>query len=200
MSKLLKNVRKNIKLFFCISLIILAILMFLWIILFKPQKNNRIYLYNTGYESKKMSFSNRIVQYIYPNEDSLSGFYIDLGSDSLIKNDFNLKIIDNKNKVYYDSNIYDYNSTMLYVNLGEISNAKNKVFKLYISCLKNCDLTAMTSRNISKKNHLYNYNDKTLNITVETKSFNNSYYWYVLMLMSLAILFFPFTRGDENEK
>ena len=96
MSNMLKNIKSNFKKFFCIGLIVLAILMLIFITIYKPKKDNKVYLYNTGYEAKNIIFTNKIEQYIYPNVDNFSAFTIDIGNSAFKNLDFNIKVTDEK--------------------------------------------------------------------------------------------------------
>lgn len=200
MSNLLKKIRMNLKIIFCIGLIILAILMLIWIIIFKPQKNSKVYLYNTGYKSKNVIFANKIEQDIYPNVDTFNAFNIDIGSKTFKNIDFNIKVEDYEGKVYFDSDVSNYNSTLFYLYLGELNNMKNKILKLSITCKNTCAIKAKTSKSLNKKNHIKDYNNSSLNITVDSTSLNKNYYWYPIMMIAISILLMPFSRSEENEK
>lgn len=200
MSNMLKNIKSNFKKFFCIGLIVLAILMLIFITIYKPKKDNKVYLYNTGYEAKNIIFTNKIEQYIYPNVDNFSAFTIDIGNSAFKNLDFNIKVTDENGKKYFDSDVTNYNSTMFYLYFGNLTNMKNKVLKLSITCKNECKVEAKTSRSLSKKNYLKDYKNSSLNITVDSMSFNKNYYWYPFMMIAISLLLMPFSGSEKHEK
>lgn len=200
MKKKLKLIRINIKILFCFSLLFLAFLLFIAIIVVKPQKLATFNLYNVEGKTSIKSFSNKIEQYIYSDVDKIQAFHVYLDDDSITKCDFHIEITDENKKSYFSQDVSDYNTNVLYLNIGEIYNTKNKIFKLVISTDDCSTLKAVVGTSVNKKNHLAGLNNKTLKITVDSFEKNNSYYWYCFVLIAISLLLMPLARSEKNEK
>lgn len=196
----MKKICSNYKVLFCYCLILIAIFMVFLIIVIKPKKNSRTFLYNTGLMPEKVVFQDKIEQYIHLNADIITSLYVDVGTKAFENVNFNIKVIGENGEIYYDTDVSNYDSTIFYISLGYLTNMKNKTLKLIFECKEKSLLTVKTSRSFNSKTHISNYNNKTLNISLDTMSQNKGYYWYPVMIMSIAFLLLPYAKGDKNEE
>ena len=178
---------------------IMAVSLFLIVIIIKPRKPVVTYLYDTGKKTRIEKLPKNIVQYMNPGVDDINGLYVYLEDDSIINCDFHVDVTDDNNNKYFSQDIIDYESNILYLSFGNITNSKDKTFKLSINLLNCLETSGMVGKSINGKNYLGDDKNKTLKITIDSTSKNNSYYWYIFMLISLSLLLFPLARGEENE-
>ena len=201
MNILCNKIINNRKSILCYLLLFIGLVLLGLVLIIKPQKVNENYMYNTGKETKKVELPKNIIQYIKPGVNNITGLYVYLEDDSITKCNFHIVLTDDNNNKYLDEDIKKYNSNIIYLSLGKIEKSKDRLFKLKIDLLNCSELKGMLGKSVNKYNYLDNYDKKTLKIVVNSVSKNNSYYWYIALIVSISLLLIPLARSEnKNEK
>ena len=201
--KLFKKILANRKKLFCYGLIFISIMFFITIIITKPLKIQKNYIYDTGIDLvyKKLTFP--IIQNLKIDYDNLSVINIYL-KDTYVINEitekYNLHVeLYNKEKIYFNEKFTNYEPNIIQINLGKIPNSKDKIFTLKISCEDCQSIKIPVRKSINQNNEIEGLDNETLQILYTNYVPNNSYYWYSILGIVIGLTLLPLARGEEHE-
>ena len=198
---LLKWIQKNLNSLFCYFLIFIAILLFAVVIIRKPMKLVTTYTYNTGVNLELKDVTFPIEQDIKVDVENLNAITIYPGDDSLNKFQYQVKLTDEYGKQYFYHDYKNYNSNFMYLYFGTIPDSKNKTLRLTINCYECKNVKMMIGKSLNDATSLLGSSDDTLMISMNNDSRNNSFYWYSILAIVIALTLLPLARSEEkNEK
>lgn len=194
---MIKNIKNNLKTIFCYSLILIAILFAIYVFIRKPEKTINSYIYNTSRKSQIKNVTFPLIQKININTDNLKTLTIYYQDLSINNFTYNLVITDGKKElktIEYNK----YESNIAIVSVEDLNLKKGDVIYLKYIC-DDCqnvklDLTVPLNEDDKIQN-----TDKSLNIILQSKEKDNSYYWYSGMLIVFAVALLPFARKEDKD-
>lgn len=194
---MIKCIKNNIKTIFCCILILIAILFAVYIFIKKPEKTIDSYIYNTGRKSQMKNVTFPLIQKININTDNLKTLTIYYQDLSINKFKYNLMITDGE-KELKTLEYENYESNIAIVSVEDLSLKKGDVIYLKYIC-NDCqnvkvDLTVPLNEDDTIQN-----TDKSLNIILQSREKDNSYYWYSGMLIFFALVLLPFARKEDKD-
>ena len=191
---------KRWKELFCYLLIFLGILLFVVVLIAKPQKTNNAYLYDNTIESEKKIATFPIVQHIKVSEDNVYGMFLYFGSDDINQYPYKVTLKDIEGKKYFkhDFNL-DYESNIVYMQFPLIKESKGKEFIITIDCSE-CDNVQLGYRDSKEKTNYIENNDKVLGISFNYYVENHSFNWYSILSIIIGLILLPLAKEENHEK
>lgn len=187
----------NYKLLFCVVLFLIALAFLFAIVVFNPQKINKIVLYDSSNEGVIGHSNGNIIHNIYPRVNNIVGLSVYLDDDSIIGCDFKINFYDENGNNYFSSLAHNYQSNILDLKLKKIKESSHKKFKLEINLI-NCDsINYKTMPIVNNGTHISNNSTKTMKISVSYLTKNDSYYWYIMMIIAFAFALLPLSRSKK---
>ncbi len=187
----------NFRLLFCIFLLLFAFAFLFAIVIIKPKKTNTLSLYDTTSEGINSYSNKEIIHNISPKVDNVVGLLVYFDDNSIIGCDFKINVSDQDGKNYFSHMVKNYQSNILDLKLGYIKDSSNKNFIMKLSLI-NCDkVKYKTTSTLNNETYLMNNRNKTMKITVSYLTKNNSYYWYIAMLIACAFVLLPLSRSEK---
>lgn len=185
---------------FCYLLIFLGILLFVVVLIVKPQKTNNTYLYDNTIESEKKTATFPIVQHIKVSEDNVYGMFLYFGSDDINQYPYKVTLKDIEGKKYFkhDFNL-DYESNIVYMQFPLIKESKGKEFIITIDCSE-CDNVQLGYRDSKEKTNYIENNDKVLGISFNYYVENHSFNWYSILSIIIGLILLPLAKEENHEK
>ena len=185
---------------FCYLLIFLGILLFVVVLIVKPQKTNNAYLYDNTIESEKKTATFPIVQHIKVSEDNVYGMFLYFGSDDINQYPYEIILKDVEGKEYFrhDFNL-DYESNIVYMQIPVIKKSKGKEFVVTINC-EECNNVKLGYRDSSEKDNYIENSNKILGVSFNYYVKNNGFYWYSLLSIIVGFILLPLSKEDSYEK
>lgn len=185
---------------FCYLLIFLGILLFVVVLIVKPQKTNNAYLYDNTIESEKKTATFPIVQHIKVSEDNVYGMFLYFGSDDINQYPYKVTLKDIEGKKYFkhDFNL-DYESNIVYMQFPLIKESKGKEFIITIDCSE-CDNVQLGYRDSKEKTNYIENNDKVLGISFNYYVENHSFNWYSILSIIIGLILLPLAKEENHEK
>lgn len=191
---------KHCKKLFCYLLIFLGILLFLVVLIIKPQKTNNIYLHDNTIETEKKTSTFPIVQHIKISEDNAYGMFLYFGSDDINQYPYKvtLKDIDGKEYFKHDFNL-DYESNIVYMQIPLIKKSKGKEFIITIDC-QECNNVELGYREPIGKDIYIENDNEVLGMAISYYTKNNSFYWYSILSIVIGLVLLPLAKEEEHEQ
>lgn len=189
----LRMIKDDWKLLFSLLMIGLGVLLFVVVLIKQPMKKGMTPLFNDGKEVlvKKVFFP--IEQEITISADKLTGFWLYLDDDSINKYDYDVKLVDENDNIYFDNKFNDYKSNIIYMGIGLLENSVDKKLKLIIDC-DSCNKVKMAVA-------LDNRDNEVLKLYEESYVDNsNIYYWHAFLSIVIGLVLLPLAKEERNEK
>lgn len=194
-------IKEHSKSLFCYLLIFASVLLALIVIIKKPMKLVTTYTYNTGVDVVLEKVTFPMEQDIKVNVDNLSAITIYPEDDSLNKYQYQVEITDEDDKQLFYHDFKDYNGDQMYFYFGIIPDSKNKILHVKINCDECKNVKMGIGKSLNKETSILENSGNTLKISMNNYSKNNSFYWYSILAIVIALTLLPLARSEEkNEK
>lgn len=196
--KSVKWIKIHLKSLFCYFLIFLAILLFIVVIVKRPMKLITTYTYNTGVNVELKDVTFPIEQDIKVDVDNLNAITIYPGDVSLNQFQYQVKLTDEDGNQYFYHDFKDYDSDFMYLYFGTIPDSKNKTLRLIINC-DECENVKMgIGKSLNNGTSILGSSGDTLEISMNNYSKNNSFYWYSILAIVIALILLTLARSEEK--
>ena len=178
----------------------MGILLFMVVLIVKPQKTNNAYLYDSKSKSQKRVSSFPLIQHIKVNQDNVYGLFLYLGEDDINKYPYRIVLKDTNNKEYFNHKFNrDYESNIVYMEFPVIRNSKGKEFILTIDC-EECSNVKLGYKNSGEDGSYMENSDKILGVSLNYYQKNNSFYWYSILSITIGLILLPLAKEENYEK
>lgn len=185
---------------FCYLLIFLGILLFVVVLIVKPQKTNNTYLYDNTIEAEKKTATFPIVQHIKVSEDNVYGMFLYFGSDDINQYPYEIILKDVEGKEYFrhDFNL-DYESNIVYMQIPVIKKSKGKEFVVTINC-EECNNVKLGYRDSNEKDNYIENSNKILGVSFNYYVENHNFNWYSILSIVIGLILLPLAKEENHEK
>ena len=193
-------IKRNWQKLFCYGLIMMGILLFMVVLIVKPQKTNNAYLYESKSKSQKRVSSFPLIQHIKVNQDNVYGLFLYFGDDDINKYPYRIVLKDTNNKEYFNHKFNrDYESNIVYMEFPVIRNSKGTEFILTIDC-EECSNVKLEYKKSSEDGSYMENSDKILGVSLNYYQKNNSFYWYSILSITIGLILLPLAKEENHEK
>lgn len=192
---MVKKINNKMPYLFCTCLLAVSIMLALATLIIRPNKQASKNLYDASSKTVIEEIVFPFVQNIEIKEDAYS-LTLYLESDSINKFDYNITLSDEISE-YFNNDFHNYNSNIALIVPNKKLNPGK--YKLKFTC-NDCKNVKIAKRKSIGNNFIDIENTNSLKLTYGTYTKNNTYYWYAVMGIIIAITLLPLTRGDNDEK
>ena len=151
-------------------------------------------------EEKLERLSFPIIQHFHYDLNDLRVINFFLKDESINNYDYQIDIIGKQTgNNYFSHNYHEYDSNTIIMELNRIPAKKDKDFIMTIECEKCNDVQLSIKKSNDKKNYIEGEkNNDVLEFNLVNYIKNDSYFWYPIVGIVIAFMFYPLAREEDK--